>query len=174
MNHKVSVTALAASALAALFLACGLGPDRVAAHEAHDADEGHAAHGAKSFSAGEPGVAHEASRTVEIVMSDDNGAMTFSPSRIEVKRGEQVRFVLKNAGVLEHEFLIDTVANNSAHKAEMADHPDMEHEEPNGRHLKPGATAELIWRFTKPGSFEIACLIPGHYESGMKGSVLVD
>jgi uncharacterized cupredoxin-like copper-binding protein len=49
----------------------------------------------------------------------------------------------------------------------------MEHAEPNGRHVEPGQTADLVWRFTNPGTFEYACLIPGHYESGMKGVIVV-
>jgi uncharacterized cupredoxin-like copper-binding protein len=31
----------------------------------------------------------------------------------------------------------------------------------------------LVWRFTKSGEFEFACLIPGHRESGMIGKVVV-
>jgi uncharacterized cupredoxin-like copper-binding protein len=49
----------------------------------------------------------------------------------------------------------------------------MEHEEPNGARLKPNSRKEILWRFTKAGTFEFACLLPGHYETGMKGVVLV-
>jgi uncharacterized cupredoxin-like copper-binding protein len=150
--------------LASLFV-----PRPATSHDAHE----HGGHAAKSFAAGEPGTPDAAYRTIEIVMSDASGEMTFTPNTLEVKRGEQVRFVLQNAGALDHEFLIDTVANNAHHKAAMAENPDMRHAEPNGRRLAPGASGELIWRFTKPGSFEIACLIPGHYEAGMKGVVVV-
>jgi uncharacterized cupredoxin-like copper-binding protein len=90
-----------------------------------------------------------------------------------VRKGEVVRFVLKNAGALRHEIVIDSVENNARHKAEMEKSPDLEHEEPNGRHVEPKQSAELIWRFTKAGTFEYACLIPGHYESGMKGIIVV-
>ena len=44
---------------------------------------------------------------------------------------------------------------------------------PTGRHSTPGASTQIIWRFSKPGSFEFACLIPGHYEAGMHGIVTV-
>ena len=67
----------------------------------------------------------------------------------------------------------DSFANNQKHKAEMEKHPDMGHDEPNGVRLKPGARTELIWRFTKAGTFEFACLITGHYEAGMKGVIVV-
>ena len=49
----------------------------------------------------------------------------------------------------------------------------MEHDDPNGKRLAPGRLREIVWRFTKAGTFEFACLIPGHYESGMNGTVVV-
>jgi uncharacterized cupredoxin-like copper-binding protein len=136
----------------------------------------HTAHGgrsAHSFEAGEPGDAARPFRTVEILMREGDGTMSFAPVRIEARKGDQIKFVLRNEGQLEHEFLIDSVANNQKHKAEMEKMPDMDHEEPNGARVKPAARKELIWRFTKPGTFEFACLIPGHYEAGMKGVVVV-
>jgi uncharacterized cupredoxin-like copper-binding protein len=135
--------------------------------------DGHRHGPAHGFAAGEPGKSGKAARVVEIVMSEGPGTMTYSPDRIEVRKGELIRFVLKNAGQLRHELLIDSFENNARHKAEMAKSPDMSHEEPNGRHVEPGQSAELLWRFTKAGTFEYACLIPGHYESGMKGVIVV-
>ncbi|MFN3626129.1 MAG: plastocyanin/azurin family copper-binding protein [Hyphomicrobium sp.] len=170
MSRSLLAAALAAASMAALSTAGAMLPHPAAAHESH---AGHGEHAAKGLAAGEPGMPNAPSRTVEIVMRDENGVMAFSPNSLEVKQGEQVRFVLKNVGAIEHEFLIDTVANNAAHKEAMAADEDMEHEEPNGRHLKPGEQTELIWRFTNKGTFEIACLIPGHYELGMKGEVQV-
>lgn len=55
----------------------------------------------------------------------------------------------------------------------MAKNPDMKHDDPNGRQLDSGKTSELVWRFTKAGTFEFACLLPGHFEAGMKGTVTV-
>lgn len=179
MLQRLIVPALASAA--AVVIAISGSPMAIntalahSAHEGHGDHSGHDAHAGHdaSFAAGEPGVGHEAARTVEIVMRDDDGTMSFSPGSLEVKKGEQVRFVLTNAGAVDHEFLIDSVANNAAHKDAMAANPEMQHDEPNGRRLKPGEKTELVWRFTKPGTFEIACLIPGHYESGMKGEVSV-
>lgn len=171
MLRNIHIAALAAAGFAISM--GGALPEHAAAHDPHAGHVAHKAQAASSFAAGEPGAHHAPSRTVGIVMAEDGGAMVFEPSRLEVKQGEQVRFVLRNTGALEHEFLIDSVSNNAAHKEAMAADPDMLHAEPNGRRLKPGQTTELVWRFTKPGTFEIACLIPGHYESGMKGSVVV-
>lgn len=133
----------------------------------------HTGHSAHNFGAGEPGDAKKPFRIIEIQMKDGAGAMSYAPERIVVKKGEQIKFVLKNFGLVDHEFLIDSVANNARHKAEMEKNPDMAHEEPNGARVKPAETRELLWRFSKAGTFEFACLLPGHYESGMKGVVVV-
>jgi uncharacterized cupredoxin-like copper-binding protein len=99
--------------------------------------------------------------------------MTYAPNKVEVRKGEQIKFVLKNTGDLAHEFLIDSFENNARHKVEMEKNPEMEHDEPNGARVEPKKGAEILWRFSKAGTFEFACLIPGHYETGMKGTVVV-
>ena len=130
------------------------------------------AHG-KHFSAGVPGNPKQKARTIEVVMREGTGSMTFAPDRLEVKRGEQVRFVLKNEGSLPHEFMLATVRENAEHGKVMEKFPDMEHDDPNGKRLEPGKTAEIVWKFTKKGTFEFACLIPGHHAAGMHGLVIV-
>jgi uncharacterized cupredoxin-like copper-binding protein len=130
---------------------------------------GHEGHHHDSFSAGEPGDASKPSRTIEIEMSE----MKFSPPQIEVKRGEQIRFVIRNEGTEDHEFLLATTKENLAHAEVMKKHPHMEHDDPNGVRLSPYQSAELVWKFTKAGTFEYACLIPKHRDYGMLGHVVV-
>ena len=139
------------------------------------AGPGEAGHSHKSFAAGEPGDPKKPiARTIEVTMKETEDAkMLFEPDRVEIKRGEQVKFVLKNTGKVDHEFMLDSVQNNAKHKVAMEQNPDMEHDDPNGRRLAPAGTSEIVWRFTKAGTFEYACLIPGHYESGMKATVVV-
>jgi uncharacterized cupredoxin-like copper-binding protein len=139
------------------------------------AGPGEAGHTHKTFAAGEPGDPKKPIvRTVEVTMQEaDHAKMLFNPDRIEVKRGEQVKFVLKNVGKVDHEFMLDSVANNAKHKVAMEQNPDMEHDDPNGKRLAPNGSSEVVWRFTKAGTFEFACLIPGHYEAGMKGTIVV-
>ena len=129
----------------------------------------HEQHGQASYSAGEPGDPKQPSRTIEVLLSE----MEFTPARIEVKRGEQIHFVLRNTGTEDHEFLLATKAENLKHAKLMKKFPHMEHDEPNGARLAPKKTAELLWKFTKAGTFEYACLIPGHRDFGMLGHVVV-
>ena len=129
----------------------------------------HEQHAHHSFAAGEPGDPKKPSRTIEVGMSE----MAYAPARIEVKRGEQIRFVIRNIGADDHEFLLATTEENLKHGKAMAENPHMEHDEPNGVRLAPKKSAEIVWKFTKSGTFEYSCLIPGHREAGMIGQVVV-
>ena len=123
---------------------------------------------------GKPGKPEKANRTIEVTMTEtDDGKMLYEPASMEFKKGETVRFVIKNAGETEHEFVLDTHAKNQEHKALMEKFPEMEHDDPNAIRLEEGATGEIVWTFSNTGTFEFACLIPGHYESGMHGDVTV-
>jgi uncharacterized cupredoxin-like copper-binding protein len=126
-----------------------------------------------TFSAGEPGNPKKPARIVMITMRDEPGKMMFIPNKVDVKKGEQIRFMLRNSGALEHEFVLATAEENAKHAEQMKKNPDMEHDDPNGKRLKPNGTAEIVWKFTKPGEFQFGCLIPGHPEAGMVGTVVV-
>ena len=149
-----------ASRLPALLVA--LAAFAASAHDHHHA-----------YKAGEPGNAAKPARTVEVTAAEGDGSMSFTPARVEIARGEQVRFVIKNAGALAHEFVLGAKAENAEHAKMMAEMPDMKHDDPNAVTVAPGKSATLVWRFSKPGAFEFACLIPGHYEAGMHGAAVV-
>jgi uncharacterized cupredoxin-like copper-binding protein len=148
----------------------------VAFGAAAKADSGHGSHGGQGhvrFSAGVPGDPKKPARLVEVTMREGTGTMEYLPNRIEVKRNEQIRFVLKNSGELAHEFVLASAADNAKHAALMQKFPDMEHDDPNSKTLPAKAGGEIVWRFTKTGEFEFACLIPGHREAGMIGKIIV-
>jgi len=134
---------------------------------------GAAGHGHEGFSAGEPGDPKKPARTVKVSMHEDGKKMLFTPSHITVRKGEQIRFVLSNDGTENHEFVLATVAENRKHGVLMKKYPKMEHDDPNARKLTPYTDGEMFWKFTRKGKFEFACLLPGHYEAGMHGTVTV-
>ena len=109
-------------------------------------------------------------RTVELRMTDN---MRFTPDKLEVKQGETVKFVLRNNGAVMHEFVLGTKKELDEHAALMVKFPTMEHSEPYMAHVAPGKTGEIIWTFNRPGDFDFACLIAGHYSAGMVGKVKV-
>ncbi|TDR94156.1 cupredoxin domain-containing protein [Enterovirga rhinocerotis] len=146
----------------------------LAANQAAAGPGHHHRHAHSAFAAGEPGDAKGRARIVPVTMKEQaDGSMAFFPASLTVRRGEQVRFVLTNPGKVDHEFVLDSIEGNARHKAMMAESPDMAHDDPNAKRLAPGESHGLVWRFTKAGTFEYACLLPGHYEAGMKGTVTV-
>lgn len=136
-------------------------------------DKPHTAHSAPAKVQQAWGIAGEAKdvkRTLTLTMTD---SMRFTPERIEVKQGETVRLRVRNAGKLMHELVIGTRETLAEHAAMMLKHPDMDHDEAHMVHVAPGKTGDIIWTFNRAGEFEFACLIAGHFQAGMKGSITV-
>ena len=119
---------------------------------------------------GKAGVATKNTRTVTVEMADN---MRYTPSEIQVKKGETVRFVVKNVGKVRHELSLGTEKELLEHLEQMKKNPGMEHDEPSKITLDAGKQGEIVWQFTKAGTVNFACLMPGHFEAGMKGQVKV-
>ncbi len=101
-------------------------------------------------------------------------AMRFAPAEIAVRKGETIRFIVRNSGQLRHEFVLGTGKALKEHADLMKKFPLMVHEEGNMVSLLPGQTGNVIWQFTRSGKVPFACLQPGHFDAGMKGLVSVD
>ena len=110
-------------------------------------------------------------RTIVITMSDD---MRFSPDQIDVWLGETVRFVPKNVRKMLHEMVIGTASALQDHAQLMLQFPEMEHDAAWIAHVPQGQTGEIVWHFNRPGQFSFACLLPGHFQAGMVGSIRVN
>src|SRR4029450_8150843 len=111
-----------------------------------------------------------ATRTITMSMDD---SMRYSQSQIRVKSGETVTFIVSNKGKLLHELVIGTEDELKKHAELMRMNPGMEHEEPYMAHVKPGGTERITRKFTQPGTFMYGCLVAGHFEAGMKGTIVV-
>ena len=170
---KKSISILIAGVLPAVVLASG---DHAGGHGKDDSQmmHGHAMHGmhkdTHATAAGRPGDPDRVSRTIEITMDD---AMRFDPDRIQVQAGETVRLFVRNIGMLQHELVIGTMAELQEHADMMRAMPDMRHDEPNMTAPGPGQVGGMVWKFDEPGTFDFACLVPGHLEAGMAGKIEV-
>ena len=108
--------------------------------------------------------------TTEVLWNHD---MRFTPADITVKANETLRFVVNNNGVLLREIVIGTPVELQKHAVMMEKFPNMVHDEPYMAHVDPGKQGVVVWNFNRPGEFEFACLLPGHYQAGMKGKITV-
>ena len=163
--HRNALTclALAVSAAAALPVppASAHGPDK---HTAPVYD-GHAA------ALGHPGDPKAKARIVAVAMAD---TMRFHPEVVRVRRGETIRFTVRNAGQIKHEMMLGTEEELKKHAELMQRFPEMEHDDPNGVTVEPNRRGEVLWTFTKPGTYTFGCLVPGHFEAGMHGRIVVE
>ena len=119
------------------------------------------------------GIAGEAKavqRSITLRMTDD---MRFSPDHITVKLGETVRLRVENNGQILHEVVLGTPATLAEHAQMMLKFPKMEHDEPYMAHVAPGQAGDLLWQFNRAGQFDFACLIAGHFQAGMRGTITV-
>lgn len=109
-------------------------------------------------------------RTITLRMTDD---MRFTPRHIEVREGDTVRLRADNNGQMLHEIVIGTKAELNAHAEMMLKHPGMEHDAPYMAHVAAGKKGDIVWQFNRTGQFDFACLIAGHYQAGMTGTITV-
>jgi uncharacterized cupredoxin-like copper-binding protein len=165
MKNKIKL-----AGLTSIVLALGLASTGVAwaaGTHAHSHD-----HGQKETARviGKPGKASQVKRSISIDMTDK---MRFTPSRIDVKKGETVRFLVKNSGQLKHELVLGTPEELAAHYKQMLKFPGMEHEDPQMVSVAPGKVGEIVWTFDTAGAVDFACLQAGHFDAGMQGKVAV-
>ncbi|WXL24071.1 cupredoxin family protein [Ectopseudomonas mendocina] len=142
------------------------------------ADEGQQPHHQMVMNAGVPvqkawgmaGDTEKVERTIEIKMDD---RMRFSPDHIAIKQGETIRFVLPNDGQVQHEFVLGEKALLDKFADDVVKGKGMLHGETGMAHVAPGERGEVVWTFNRVGEFDFACLIAGHYQSGMVGKISV-
>ena len=141
---------------------------------------------------GEKGDPNQVDRVIEIEMHDNY----YYPKEINVKKGETIKFIVKNLGHLVHEYNIATKEMHIKHQPEMqklVDHGilmvdkidkekmkkmskmdhSLSHSHANSVMVEPKKTGEIVWKFSKNLTLEMACNIPGHYETGMVGQIII-
>lgn len=122
----------------------------------------------------------QVTRSINVTLLD---SMKFSPDSIQVNAGETIKFVVHNSGKLTHEMVLGNAQAIAAHAKEMqamaaAGTASHQHAHGGGAgamalSVPAGETREWVIQFDNAGELEIACLVPGHFEAGMKGKLIV-
>lgn len=99
-------------------------------------------------------------------------------SLTDFERGVPYRFVVTNAGSVEHEFMImpPLSADEMGMGMDMMGLDEMALAMIEAADLPAGATASYDYTFTEvapAGTLEFACHTPGHYEANMKLPIIV-
>ena len=123
----------------------------------------------KDTNIGKPGDPNKISRIIKITTTEN----IFLPNEIYVKEGETIKFVVKNAGNKKHEMIINTMSNLKKYAKKKRNNPEIKTIGLNHIQLDPGEHKALIWEFTKTGTINFACPLPGHFK-GMRGKINVE
>jgi uncharacterized cupredoxin-like copper-binding protein len=100
--------------------------------------------------------ADTSTQTLDVTLADFS--VVVSPTT--VKAGQPITFTVANAGAVTHEMVLEKAGDDDVPLA--ADDVESEIED-----IAPGATADMVWTITEPGSYQLACHVPGHFEEGM-------
>lgn len=119
---------------------------------------------------GRTGNPNAVTRTIEVTMSDE---MRFYPEQVTIAQGETIHFQIVNEGEILHEMVIGSESELVEHAELMLRFPNMEHAEPYMAHVPEQSDGSIYWTFEKIGTFHFGCLIPGHFQAGMRGRIVV-
>ena len=117
----------------------------------------------------------QAPETVEITLTEfsiESPVTTF-------EAGKPYRFIITNAGALNHEFTVMPPMMTAPVEMEGHSMEDMAGAvlHISEDQLTPGAAVTMEFTFSEPSSsgvVEFACHLPGHYEGGMYMAITVD
>jgi uncharacterized cupredoxin-like copper-binding protein len=94
----------------------------------------------------------------------------FVPDNLTVVEGTRLRFLVVNGDPIHHEFITGDAEVHLRHATGTeAEHPSV----PGEVSVEPNGTAITTFTFDKPGVYEFACHLPGHYAYGMRGEIEV-
>jgi uncharacterized cupredoxin-like copper-binding protein len=94
----------------------------------------------------------------------------FLPSYLRVEAGTEVRFVVSNGDPINHELIVGPPDVHARHRnGTEAYHPP----KPGELSLGPDEQGVTTYVFNEPGTVELACHLPGHYDFGMRGEIEV-
>ena len=134
-------------------------------------------HRASPAGPSDPILAQVVSRSIAVNMDDQ---MRFTPSQIDVQAGETIRFVVTNSGRTAHEMVLGSDQDIRVHAEAMKEaaakgsaHQEHHHGTGAAISVAAGQTGELVVTFAQAARLQMACLIPGHYEAGMRGTIHV-
>ena len=141
---------------------------KVIAHEGH---EDKTASAENAGAVGKPVKSKKFDRIINITMNDQ---MKFQPENISIKKGETIKFVVKNVGKVDHEIVMGSPEELKEHAEMMKQMPGMKHADANQLVLAPNKSGSMMWKFLSAGIIEYACLQPGHNEAGMNGKITIE
>lgn len=95
----------------------------------------------------------------------------FDVSELKVQRGETIRFVVRNTDPIDHELIVGATEVQTRHE----DGTEAHHPPRDGEVSVPlFATRSTTYAFDHAETLYFGCHLPGHWDYGMQGRIVVD
>lgn len=124
--------------------------EATSAHNDTEATESHADEGDSGHGHSGAAEALDSAKEIRVVANE----FAFEPASLHLHEGEAVNIVFINEGAVEHEMELEAFDFHA--------------------HAEPGETVTVGFVPDKSGSFEFGCFVPGHYDAGMSGQLVVE
>lgn len=119
-------------------------------HEDEEAASSHAGEADGGHGHGGAAEALDGAKEIRVVATE----FAFEPASLHLHEGEAVNIVFVNEGTVEHEIELEAFDFHA--------------------HAEPGEMVTAGFVPDKSGSFEFGCFVPGHYDAGMSGQLVVE
>lgn len=100
--------------------------------------------------------------------------LSYTPTYLSFEVNKPVRLTFVNNSALEHDFSVMNIAVANVAVTESSEHA-MAAEDMPSLHVSAAAGEQSVLEFTptQSGVYEFFCTVPGHKDSGMKGTLIV-
>ncbi len=108
-----------------------------------------------------------ASTSIQVTMTD----FAFTPNTFTVPAGKQISFSATNNGAVAHSFVIMQLGHDVQAHFTQADQANVFWQQ---QQVQPGTSVQATFAApSQPGTYQIVCGNPGHFEAGMVAKLIV-
>ncbi|MBA2337862.1 MAG: cupredoxin domain-containing protein [Acidimicrobiia bacterium] len=99
----------------------------------------------------------------------------FDPATVSVATGAEITVTVENQGTVEHDWVVLDQGREIAAEADLPEDTAEVNQEwaVASVHTEPGEAATTSFTAPAAGTYQIICLIPGHFSAGMEGELTV-
>jgi uncharacterized cupredoxin-like copper-binding protein len=111
-------------------------------------------------------------KEMKVELGSPAGDLKFFPADMAFAAGKRYKLILSNPSPVKHYFTAKDFAG--AIWTQKVDAGNVEIKGAiNELELRPGTQAEWVFVAIRPGTYSLRCVIPGHTEAGMVGTIKI-
>lgn len=110
---------------------------------------------------------------LELTVSISPSQFSYNPSKIVLKKGQEVSLILENSDIIDHDIEIKHIPLGEKKAETHEGHSDSAENADFHLHASAKSQSKLTFTPLQTGTYEFYCTIPGHREKGMTGYLVI-